>query len=483
MSQLSQPQVISEVDEYIVLYTQEPHKKRPKYHDGFLRHYKYNSKLQVVSSSNAVVTSEFKLGLVINEGDEIKVGSVLVNVEALKSQERRDISGVIGKRGTTSTAISSVITPAKTIPVSTLSPVSAMQPMPIGAKRRRVGLSKSDTPSKRLAGATQSQVIPMTSPRASITPQNIKKPLISNQGDHTHSHRTDIQNINAPEQFHQHHKSSDTRKAMDHLKESSRAAAQSHETLSLLSEIESDNGNITLETLSQNANPRSKKDYSKPVPIPRDLSSLMSHAPERPKLKSIRIQKREHQIKTRELEEIAPTSTIQHPIKITEIGKDGNTSSNRILNKKQVPISKMISNLNNQVTPVKSVFETFRGVESPKFNAISRQIDEEDPESDGYEVLWDDGSYMSSMRNKDQKTKYRFNPETPSKTNVQSLKAVREQMNHESEEDDADDDNDEIVATPSLELQEREVFIKTKTHDFKDKKRSRSGKVYRISEL
>lgn len=461
MSQLSHSQIISEVDEYTVLYTSEPHKRRPKYHDGFLKHYKYNSKFQVLSSSNVVISSQFKLGYVVNKGDEFKVGSVLVHVEYLKSREERDITNAIGKGSINTTkSVPSTIKPVNDHNLTPKMAPSSTVNNSVGMKRRRVGLSKTATPSKRLTGVTQ--MLRNHLPAPSIT----SSPNISSECTHLVKLRNMTSKVEADTNTKDRTSVQPFIRTLHrslHSPQNSKYPLQNSDFIG--SRSSNDNHDDTL-TYRFNKEDGKSQEF-RCTKIPTDLSNLLKVVPERPKLRTLR-SPRYDVIKNKETN--ISENSVARPIKITEIAKDDN-ASNRIINSRaHVPLSKMISSLTNQLAPVKSVFETFGGVESPSFNSKKSNLNSSDEDDDSYDVYWQEDS-----RRKDSHQKSKLALNTPAKTHSKNMDTVRDSLFS------GDNEDDKIIATPPLELHREEVVIKTKTYDYK--MGNGTGKVYRISEL
>ncbi|KAH3679260.1 hypothetical protein WICMUC_001140 [Wickerhamomyces mucosus] len=141
MSQ-AQTQLLSEVVEYEIQYSLDLNKKHKLFkYDGILKVYKFNNKYQVLNDENIVVTNEFKNNHKFNIGDQFQVGCTIIRVDDFRSTITRDITNAFQKR----------IDETKKTPI--IVKTSANKPITpsstnIGLKRRRIGLSRMDTPSK-----------------------------------------------------------------------------------------------------------------------------------------------------------------------------------------------------------------------------------------------------------------------------------------------------------------------------------------------
>jgi hypothetical protein len=139
-------QIISEMLEYTVLYTYNVVQKHKSWNDGKLKYYKFNNKVQVHTLCGVLVTEQFMRNTIHLQnghwGESFKVGSILVQIEELISEAQRDIAPVFRKDHKTRAPGAMKI---MTVPLKQLTEVSS----PSVARKRRVGLSRSETPSKR----------------------------------------------------------------------------------------------------------------------------------------------------------------------------------------------------------------------------------------------------------------------------------------------------------------------------------------------
>jgi hypothetical protein len=139
-------QIISEMQEYTVLYTYNVVQKHKSWNDGKLKYYKFNNKVQVHTLCGVLVTEQFMRNATHLQndhwGESFKVGSVLVQIEELICEAQRDIAPVFRKDHKTRAPGDMKI---MTKPMKQLTEVSS----PSVARKRRVGLSRSETPSKR----------------------------------------------------------------------------------------------------------------------------------------------------------------------------------------------------------------------------------------------------------------------------------------------------------------------------------------------
>ncbi|ODV75415.1 Mte1p CYBJADRAFT_47233 [Cyberlindnera jadinii NRRL Y-1542] len=181
----------SRILEYNVLFTHDVRKKLKKWIDGKLRHYKLNDKVQVLSEDGIVVTEQFMLKADFSDqskwDDFIKVGGVLVQIDSILCEFKRNVvpSKNIDQNGNSVGVLK--ITKAEALNVargksqSHNSPVSmsdmasdsqTLTPTLAASRvRRRVGLSRLHTPSKRRTGIKPTQITSLSqiSPRGSDT--------------------------------------------------------------------------------------------------------------------------------------------------------------------------------------------------------------------------------------------------------------------------------------------------------------------------
>ena len=168
----------SRILEYNVLFTHDVRKKLKKWIDGKLRHYKLNDKVQVLSEDGIVVTEQFMLKADFSDeskwDDFIKVGGVLVQIDSILCEFKRNVmpSKNIDQNGNSVGVLK--ITKAEAFnvargksqsynsPVSIPDVVSASQTLTptlaASRVRRRVGLSRLHTPSKRRTGIKPTQI-------------------------------------------------------------------------------------------------------------------------------------------------------------------------------------------------------------------------------------------------------------------------------------------------------------------------------------
>ncbi|CCH44224.1 hypothetical protein BN7_3783 [Wickerhamomyces ciferrii] len=171
-------EIISEVQEYTIMYTFNIVQKIKKWNDGKLKFFKFNNKVQVFNEDSILVTSQFlqndKMLQMDTWGSEFKLGSVLVMIEEMVFETSRDISNVFKKENKTKTIeikeTSRKITPLKD---RNNSPSLLLE-------RRRVGLSKNRTPSKLSQRKSQlnvgDEVAPIKQTTRQMTPVIRKTP-------------------------------------------------------------------------------------------------------------------------------------------------------------------------------------------------------------------------------------------------------------------------------------------------------------------
>jgi len=158
-------EIISEILEYEIMFTYNVTQKLKKWNDGKLKYFKFNNKVQIFNDDSILITQEFlqndKLLQESNWGNEFKIGGVLITIESMISESTRDLTKMFKKD--TVTPKTNIIYPKPQIsniksktstqrtPLKDLSSTTQVKsPSLLGMKRRRVGLSKSMTPSKNL---------------------------------------------------------------------------------------------------------------------------------------------------------------------------------------------------------------------------------------------------------------------------------------------------------------------------------------------
>ncbi|CAM9013103.1 unnamed protein product [Wickerhamomyces anomalus] len=157
-------EIISEIQEYTILYTYNIVQKLKKWNDGKLKYFKFNNKVQVFNEDSILITQEFLQNdrqlQESNWGNEFKVGGVLITIDCMDSESKRDLTKMFKKD--TVTPKTNIIYSKSQIPSAggTRTPLKELNverqnsPSLLGMKRRRVGLSKSMTPSRRRQSGT-----------------------------------------------------------------------------------------------------------------------------------------------------------------------------------------------------------------------------------------------------------------------------------------------------------------------------------------
>lgn len=150
---MASQELISEIQEYTIMYTLNVTQKLKKWNDGTLKFFKFNNKVQVFNDQSILVSQEFlKNDRNLQEdqwGNEVKMGGVLVMIDSMVSETKREISGLFDKKKDNNAIISKetvVVRPKVNIRTPLKSPGISKSPMTQG--KRRVGLSKSMTPSR-----------------------------------------------------------------------------------------------------------------------------------------------------------------------------------------------------------------------------------------------------------------------------------------------------------------------------------------------
>ncbi|CDK25663.1 unnamed protein product [Kuraishia capsulata CBS 1993] len=145
----------SRFSEYIILYTTDVVKKLKKWHDGKLRFFEFNRKIIVYSENGHVVNTDFsKKFQLYNEGDEIALAGMTVQIVESTGDYERDISTLYNTKVANGKPTDEQTIPAKKIkymnepsiatmksersPLSTIYPPSQLHSTP----RRMVGLTR-----------------------------------------------------------------------------------------------------------------------------------------------------------------------------------------------------------------------------------------------------------------------------------------------------------------------------------------------------
>ncbi|KAK6335775.1 hypothetical protein TWF730_003152 [Orbilia blumenaviensis] len=118
------------IDEYIVLWTADKHKKLKKWHDGYMRYHTFNKRLMVYDHlMNKVCDKFLPESEQMDVGDELIFDSHLVTIEDVKGRQTQDLRPLFEKtvdrrreRGATSTPVRTVGTPG----ASTQSPTPTL---------------------------------------------------------------------------------------------------------------------------------------------------------------------------------------------------------------------------------------------------------------------------------------------------------------------------------------------------------------------
>lgn len=147
---MASQELISEIQEYSIMFTYNITQKLKKWNDGTLKFYKFNNKVQVFNDQSILISQEFlKNDRNLQEeqwGSEVKMGGVLVMIDSMLSESKREISGLFEKNKDQGKVIpkETVVVCRKNEGIRT--PLKSLSPMTQG--KRRVGLSKSMTPSR-----------------------------------------------------------------------------------------------------------------------------------------------------------------------------------------------------------------------------------------------------------------------------------------------------------------------------------------------
>ncbi|ODQ82230.1 hypothetical protein BABINDRAFT_158869 [Babjeviella inositovora NRRL Y-12698] len=166
LSSQSHPLKHSWVKEFRVLYTTDVKQKLKKWHDGTLRFFDLNKKVQVLSESGVVIKTDFlKDAGVLDAGEDFSIsGGLMVNVEELTSEYERDISNLYKKSDKRYTQLPSQVKSAQVLLPSTgpavkrikysntsqlkISPhvIPLSQTLPTTQRQRHIGLRKRKVP-------------------------------------------------------------------------------------------------------------------------------------------------------------------------------------------------------------------------------------------------------------------------------------------------------------------------------------------------
>lgn len=155
------------------MYTHNIVQKLKKWNDGQLKYFKFNNKAQIFNQDSILITQQFlqndKQLQESNWGNEFKVGGVLIIIDSMISESERDLTKVFKKKGT-ATPKAKIIYSKPQIPSSERMTRTPLKEAERNMKRRRVGLSKSLTPSRRIQGTTNQT--PVRDELAIISPSN-----------------------------------------------------------------------------------------------------------------------------------------------------------------------------------------------------------------------------------------------------------------------------------------------------------------------
>lgn len=97
--------MLSEIDEYTILFTTRVHQKQKSWQDGLMKHYKLNNKIEILNDDGVIVSSEFrKVSFVLDE--QYVIGKVMIEILSLNESYTREVTikkekdtGVVIKTG------------------------------------------------------------------------------------------------------------------------------------------------------------------------------------------------------------------------------------------------------------------------------------------------------------------------------------------------------------------------------------------------
>lgn len=89
----------SQVVEFCVLFTKQKIQKSKTWHDGTLKFYKFNNKVQLYDESNALMADEFLTrDAQMAEGNKIDLACFIVDLAYVIREYSRDVSGIVAKK-------------------------------------------------------------------------------------------------------------------------------------------------------------------------------------------------------------------------------------------------------------------------------------------------------------------------------------------------------------------------------------------------